>query len=248
MNKNEEEINKLAATLKARGIASSMTEAIEKARSIMQGIDMPTPPGMKTCCARRECSSCGPAPSRIEPEPVKAVEVEESKKENIETESEDEIEDAEDIDPRIEQIDSEISVLEAKNDLRQRKINTQDDDYDIMGDDRTLNEILGEAKEEAQEEKSNESEKESDEMSEEDEQSMPIEKEIGEIEEIDTGDLGREEHAEQEDFIVHEDESESQEEEKEEPEKEQERPKLTEEEKKMSDLSRIFNFAKMKKK
>ena len=136
----EEKINELAETLKQRGLAASMADAIDKAKSIICGIKTPIP--------------------KKEPESTPKVEIRESSTPEKEISREN-------TDPRINAIDNEISALEAKKDEAQEKLIKIEEDYDIMQDNRTLGEIMHEAEEETAEERGNEADKENDEASEE---------------------------------------------------------------------------------
>ncbi|MBL7050968.1 hypothetical protein ISS04_02270 [Candidatus Woesearchaeota archaeon] len=120
---DQEKINELAETLKSRGLAASMADAIEKAQNIIGGIK----------------------PKKEEPkvEVKESVEVKENLVDETQTTQKNVSED-------IKEIEKEEAELETKKDPAQETLNSQQNstEYDITKEQGTLNEVMETKKEE----------------------------------------------------------------------------------------------------
>ena len=167
-----QEIKDLAENLKQKGLASSMTDALEKARNIIGGIkqDIPEPKiNSKPKIEITEHSHNNNNNNNNLYEDKSNNSGSNNSSNSIEEHSNHFNEPSRVEDPRINAIDKEISALEIKNNQNQEKLieEPHGENYDVLRDDRTLNEIMGEAKEERDEERANEADKTYDEYSEE---------------------------------------------------------------------------------
>ena len=221
----KEKVQELAETLKSRGLAASMVDAIDKAKSIILGI---TP--------KKESKE---SPSKIEEsKEITGTSIDET---NV-TEK--------DVSEDIKEVERETDNLETKNDQEQQKlgaINKDNHDYDISKEEKPLKEIMEEETNKETEEDVFISSHESDNLLKETETTKipPPEKEPSFITTQDEKPpTSKEEPISIED--IPEAESLEEKETIENPNTSQDNPKptLTEEEKKKADLTEIFNFNK----
>jgi len=131
MEEQKEKVQELAETLKSRGLAASMIDAMDKAKNIIYGIS-----------AKKE-------EPKVEEKEVEQVS--HNKEESIEitkTNVDESNVMEKDVSADIKEVGQETSTVESKTDKDQQKLDevkiTEDNDYDISKEEKTVNEVMGE--------------------------------------------------------------------------------------------------------
>lgn len=210
----KEKVEELAETLKSKGLAASMVDALEKAKNIIYGI-----------ASKKE------KPKIEEQNPNQKEESTEITNTSVDESNVIEKDNSE----KIKEIETDTHSVNVKNDHDQQKldeIKIEDNNYDISKEEKTVNEILG------KEEDVFISSHESDNLLKEEVITSTTEQTPETITSID------ESNSEEEPVKIEDIPGEKRETEQSKPfeEKEEEKPQLKEEEKKKTDLSKIFNF------
>ena len=231
MEEQKEKVQELAETLKSRGLAASMIDAMDKAKNIIYGIS-----------AKKE-------EPKVEEKEVEQVS--HNKEESIEitkTNVDESNVMEKDISADIKEVGQETSTVESKTDKDQQKLDEvkiiEDNDYDISKEEKTVNEKMGEHNPKTEEDVFTSSH-ESDNLLKENPETHQTEEESRIIKTID--ETPYEEEPISIDDIPEQATEEETEKETEQPsqqESSEEKPKQTEEEKKKTDLSEIFDFNK----
>ena len=134
MEEQKEKVQELAETLKSRGLAASMIDAMDKAKNIIYGIS-----------AKKE-------EPKVEEKEVEQVS--HNKEESIEitkTNVDESNVMEKDISADIKEVGQETSTVESKTDKDQQKLDEvkiEKNEYDISTEEKTVNEILNEEKKE----------------------------------------------------------------------------------------------------
>ena len=220
----KEKVQELAETLKSRGLAASMIDALDKAKNIIYGI----------ASKKKEPKVEEPTHNTTEEPKVQEEISTEVTKTNVDESNVME----KDISEEIKDVEKETSTMEVKTDQDQQKLDEvkiEDNDYDISKEEKTVNEVLNEKREDVFT-----SSHESDNLLKEN-TDIPSTEETSET--ITTMD---ESNSEEELINIDDIPEEKTLEQTSEPTQEnsEKKPQITEEEKKKTDLSEIFDFSK----
>ena len=228
MEDQKEKVQELAETLKSRGLAASMTDAVDKAKNIIYGI----------ASKKEEKTNISTEPKLQEEESTEVTKTNVDESNVVEK----------DVSNEIKEVEQETSTVESKTNQDQQKLDEvkESHDYDISKEEKTVNEVMGDTKEDVfvSSHESDNLLKENPEIhqtEEEPEIELPpaedtpetiktIDESPSEEEPISIDDIPEEKSPEQTSQPVQE--------------TSEEKSQLTTEEKKKTDLSEIFDFSK----